>query len=308
MLWEIAIAPAPGTVDREGGRTLAEAQALGLRSIRTVRAGRSFLVEADADEAEVRRLAEAVLVDPVVESFTLRRLPAGKAGTDGELLLNVLYKPGVTDNVGLSTRDALAAAGLNVSAVATVRTYRINGDAAEADVARLRSKALANDAIEEVIEGPLPLGSIALGKPYRFELKTVAIRGMDDDGLMALSRDGQLNLSLPEMRTIRGHFVSLDRDPTDCELETIAQTWSEHCSHKTLAGRIRYRDESRSIEFGNMLKETIFAATQEIRRRLGADDWCVSVFEDNAGVVRFDDNYHVCFKVETHNHPSAIEP
>ena len=58
----------------------------------------------------------------------------------------------------------------------------------------------------------------------------------------------------------------------------------------------------------NLLKETIFGATQEIRRRLGKDDWCVSVFEDNAGVVKFDDHFHVCFKVETHNHPSAIEP
>src|SRR5205085_586215 len=90
----------------------------------------------------------------------------------------------------------------------------------------------------------------------------------------------------------------------DVELETLAQTWSEHCSHKTLKGKIDFDGRS----FGNLLKETIFAATQEIRRRLGPDDWCVSVFEDNAGVVRFDDQYHVCFKVETHNHPSAIEP
>jgi phosphoribosylformylglycinamidine synthase len=57
-----------------------------------------------------------------------------------------------------------------------------------------------------------------------------------------------------------------------------------------------------------MLKETIFAATQNIRRAAGRNDWCVSVFEDNAGVVTFDDNYHVVFKVETHNHPSALEP
>src|SRR5207249_1469871 len=63
-----------------------------------------------------------------------------------------------------------------------------------------------------------------------------------------------------------------------------------------------------SRRINNLLKETIFAATAEIRRRLGQEDWCVSVFEDNAGVVKFDERYHVCFKVETHNHPSAIEP
>ena len=100
----------------------------------------------------------------------------------------------------------------------------------------------------------------------------------------------------------------MGREPTDVELETIAQTWSEHCSHKTLAGRIAYRDENGERQFENMLKETIFAATQKIRERLGSDDWCVSVFEDNAGVVRFDDEFNVAFKVETHNHPSALEP
>ncbi|MCU0876017.1 MAG: AIR synthase related protein, partial [Pirellulaceae bacterium] len=110
------------------------------------------------------------------------------------------------------------------------------------------------------------------------------------------------------MQTIQEYFRQLGRDPTDVELESVAQTWSEHCSHKTLAGRIAYRDPNGPRRFENMLKETIFAATQQIRRDLGTDDWCVSVFKDNAGVVRFDDQYNVVFKVETHNHPSALEP
>jgi phosphoribosylformylglycinamidine synthase len=110
------------------------------------------------------------------------------------------------------------------------------------------------------------------------------------------------------MQTIQNYFRDLNREPTDVELETIAQTWSEHCSHKTLAGRISYSDENGERRFENMLKETIFAATVAIRERLGADDWCVSVFEDNAGIVRFDEDFNVAFKVETHNHPSALEP
>ncbi|MEO1998712.1 MAG: phosphoribosylformylglycinamidine synthase subunit PurL, partial [Planctomycetaceae bacterium] len=104
------------------------------------------------------------------------------------------------------------------------------------------------------------------------------------------------------------HFEKLQRDPVDVELETVAQTWSEHCSHKTLAGRIAYRDDRGERQFENMLKETIFAATEQIRANAGDEDWCVSVFEDNAGIVTFDDENHVCFKVETHNHPSALEP
>ena len=107
--------------------------------------------------------------------------------------------------------------------------------------------------------------------------------------LAELSRKGQLYLSLAEMQTIRQHFADAARSHR-LELETIAQTWSEHCSHKTLGGRIHYRDESARHAIRQLLKETIFAATRDIRERLGSDDWCVSVFKDNAGVVKFDDN------------------
>src|SRR5262249_17230380 len=153
-------------------------------------------------------------------------------------------------------------------------------------------RVLANDAIEQVIEGPLELDHLTFGAPYRFRLVVVPLRDLDDEGLQRVSREGQLSLNLAEMRAIQAHFREQGRDPSDAELETLAQTWSEHCSHKTLKGKIDFN--GRRID--NLLKETIFGATQEIRRRLGADDWTVSVFEDNAGVVRFDDNYHVCFK------------
>ncbi len=111
------------------------------------------------------------------------------------------------------------------------------------------------------------------------------------------------------MQTIQQYFRELGRDPTDIELETLAQTWSEHCSHKTLAGRIRYRGARRRATVrehaqGNDLRRD----ADDSRRQLGNDDWCVSVFADNAGVVTFDDDNHVAFKVETHNHPSALEP
>ena len=159
-----------------------------------------------------------------------------------------------------------------------------------------------------MIVGPLGFRHLELGSPYVFHLTTVPIRTMDDEALRVLSRKGQLYLSLVEMQTIQAHFQELGRDPTDAELETVAQTWSEHCSHKTLAGRIHYRDASGERTFQNMLRETIFAATEKIRHDLGPDDWCVSVFRDNAGIIRFDDQYNVVFKVETHNHPSALEP
>jgi len=172
----------------------------------------------------------------------------------------------------------------------------------------MASKVLSNDAIEQVVRGPLSMNSIKLGSEYTFELVTVPIRAMNDEQLETLSREGQLYLNLTEMRTIQSYYVDQAKDPTDIELESVAQTWSEHCSHKTLAGRIHYRDGERDLHFENMLKETIFAATTEIRKSLGDKDWCVSVFVDNAGVITFDEKQDVCFKVETHNHPSALEP
>jgi phosphoribosylformylglycinamidine synthase len=121
--------------------------------------------------------------------------------------------------------------------------------------------------------------------------------------LRAISRRYVLALNAEEMRTIRDHFRTLGRTPRLGELETLAQTWSEHCKHKTLTGPIDYSEDGRTERIGNLLKETVFAATTDLDK-----DWCVSVFKDNAGVVRFDEDNDICFKVETHNHPSAIEP
>jgi phosphoribosylformylglycinamidine synthase II len=318
MLWEVVIRPTEDQPDREAERVLQEAQSFQAASIHDLQSARSFLIQTGADlgagdQRAVERAAARLLVDSVVETWEVRPVSAnGQHGSDtaSERLraINVLFKPGVTDNVGQSTKAALIDLGLTVDEVATCRKYWVNADAAESDLHKLADRVLANEAIEHVVWGPLHLEKLSLGNAYRFELVTVPIRGMSDAELTELSRGGQLYLSLREMQTVRDHFAGERRDPTDVELETIAQTWSEHCSHKTLGGRIHYRDESCELSFENLLKETIFAATRTIRERLGRDDWCVSVFKDNAGVVKFDDKNCVCFKVETHNHPSALEP
>ncbi len=310
MLWEVEIQPAAGRPDREAERVLADSRGFGADSVRRVRSAKSFLIEGDLDRAAIESAAAGLLVDPVIETWTAHPIEESAkpdAMNDG-LLLNVLYKPGVTDNVAQTTKAALADRGIHADAVATCRKYWINPDAAPADRERLATKVLSNDAIERVVWGTLRMKAISLGSPYQFELIKVPIREMDDARLEQLSKAGQLYLNLTEMQTIRRHFIQEDRDPTDVELETLAQTWSEHCSHKTLAGRIHYRDGERELQFENMLKETIFAATVSIREQLAEDDWCVSVFKDNAGIVRFDEKQNVCFKVETHNHPSALEP
>jgi phosphoribosylformylglycinamidine synthase subunit PurSL len=305
-LWEVRIQPAAGEVDREGLHVVSAAAELGVRSIRGVQSSRVFLLQGTLTATDVQRAATTLLVDTVVEQATIQSVQAAAADVAG--LVYVLYKPGVTDNVADSTRKALVDLGFAVETVATGRAYQFPPDADATEVRRIADRVLANDAIERVLFGGLHLSALGLGHAYQFQRVTVPLRGMSDAQLTEFSRTGQLYLSLAEMQTIQRHFQELGRDPTDIELETVAQTWSEHCSHKTLKGRIRYRDEHGERTFANMLKETVFAATQTVRKQLGADDWCVSVFEDNAGVVKFDDLFHACFKVETHNHPSAIEP
>ena len=312
MLWEVEISPSSQGHDYEGQRVLADAQRLGIERLIDVRSSRTFLVQGDVSQQELNRAAADLLCDSVVERMQITALPDRNNSAD-TICVNVLFHPGVTDSVADSAVSALRQQKLNVTAVATCRRYRLTGDIGDEDRNRLISRVLSNEAIEYTVTGSLQLTTLAVGSEYEFKLRTVAVRGLDDEALQRLSFEGQLYLSLAEMQTIREHFRLLDRDPTDVELETIAQTWSEHCSHKTLAGRIHYQERRngnviRDMHFENMLQETIFRATEQIRESLGDEDWCVSVFRDNAGVVTFDDSQSVCFKVETHNHPSAIEP
>jgi phosphoribosylformylglycinamidine synthase subunit PurSL len=315
-LWEIDIHPAAAERDVAGAQLAIEARDLGLGQHIDIAAAHGFLLQGDLSQAQVQRAAEQLLVDAITERAVVAQVgdpqlaaqPARVAATSQVQIVQVLPKPGVMDPVAQSTLQALVDMGLPVDQVTTFHKYWLS-DVQPAELERMCQRLLANDSIERVLVGPLTLTKIDVGADYQFALQHVPIRTLDDEQLLQLSKQGQLYLTLTEMQTIQRHFQSLDREPTDIELETIAQTWSEHCSHKTLAGRIAYTDEQGTRQFTNMLKETIFAGhSKNPQAELGADDWCVKVFSDNAGIVKFDEDYHVVFKVETHNHPSAIEP
>jgi phosphoribosylformylglycinamidine synthase len=308
MLWEVEVCPIDSGHDAELGRVEAEYAMLGHpmphENHLLLSTARGYLLEGEVTLDQVTRLLDELLMDPLVEGAAGNPIPLRERDHAPMPEWTVLPKPGVMDPVAQSVLDAARDLGILLMSVRTFRRYVLPEEGLPAATASALRKMLANDAIEQVVEGPLALEHLTFGTPYVFRRVTVPLGDLDDAGLERLSREGQLSLNLAEMRVIQEHFRSQDRDPTDVELETLAQTWSEHCSHKTLKGKIDF--DGRRIN--NLLKETIFGATQEIRRRLGPDDFCVSVFEDNAGVVRFDDRFHVCFKVETHNHPSAIEP
>jgi len=136
-------------------------------------------------------------------------------------------------------------------------------------------------------------------RPLRFQLYEVKLRGANDKQLLQVSRELGIGLNLEEMNKVRKYFVQKGRNPTDVELQTIGQTWSEHCYHKTFKGEVIVGKK----RIKSLFKSYIAKVTKELN-----PSWCFSVFEDNAGIIDFDKGFGVAVKVETHNHPSAVEP
>ncbi|MEA2735138.1 MAG: phosphoribosylformylglycinamidine synthase subunit PurSL, partial [Humisphaera sp.] len=245
---------------------------------------RIFLIDTDADEKQVRRVADELLADPIVEQAELVRKSAKSNGSRIEIHL----KPGVMDPVAASTEMAIRDMGLPVKEVRTGRAYLIEGDVPRSELEQIASKVLANGVIESVHFDVYIPEKFQAGHEYQFHLKHVRLRELSDEQLTRLSREGHLFLSLAEMKAIQSYFREQQREPTDVELETLAQTWSEHCVHKTLKSAVEVVDETGKTlrRYGNLIKETIFQSTQELMSRR-TDGFCLSVFKDNAGVGIF---------------------
>ena len=313
MLWEVDVHLRDAAGDHAARALVAGAAELGITGCTRAKTATGWLIEGDLSRSDVERLAAAVLTDPVTETFTVAEagdaaLTAVTADAAGlPTVLHVLPRAGVTDPAAETAQEACGFLGLRPSAVRSVRKYWLPA-LGKADADRLAWKLLASEAIHDVVIGPLPHRTLAGGRPWTFSQETVRLTGLDDASLDKLSRDRCLALSAAELHAVRDHFQSLGRDPLEIELETIAQTWSEHCCHKTLGSPIDHVGPAGAVRYDNLLKETVFASTRKVREQLGAHDWCVSVFRDNSGVVRFDGDHDICVKVETHNHPSAIEP
>ncbi len=291
-------------LDPGGLEAQADLREAGLPDVRQVRVLKTFFLRGRLTPEDIHRAAQEVLADPVQETFAVRQdldLPPGPGAPPR--LVTVLRKPGVTNAEAESARLALRSVGLDVRDVQSARTYLIWTSASEAQVLRAARRALGNEVIEDMVTGRVRTFVFPRPSKRRIRRRTVPIRKMEGKALVTLSFQMGLSLTKLEMEAIRDEFRNIGREPTDVELETLAQTWSEHCKHKTLAGRVVMQDAHGERTYTNLLKETIFHATTVLAR-----PWCWSVFEDNAGVIDFDGVDGVCMKVETHNHPSAIEP
>lgn len=283
--------------DPEGDKLEKDIRDIGITTVKQARVSDVYLLEGELDEVEVVKIGQELLADPVVEDFSWGEGPLSRIDSGDAYVIEVAYNPGVTDPVEESVGKAIHDLGIpTVTSVKTARKYSLRGDLSEETLQSICDKLLVNSLIQHVVtkREVVTLPSTT----YKFVLTTVDLLSLDDEGLMELSKD-RLWLNLSEMRHIKNYFSKLGRNPTDVELETLAQTWSEHCVHKTFKSRIRLGQ----LVVDNLLRSTVMRVTEELKK-----PWCLSVFRDNAGVIDFDGRYAICFKVETHNHPSAVGP
>lgn len=328
MVTRLEIAIRPDITDPRGEQMCRKVRSFLGIPVRRIRSSDVYHVEAPLERAEAERIL-AEFVDPVLQRGSLGRLETGEF----DVAVRVGYKPGVTDPVGKSARvaieDLLGRPLGDDAAVYCSQMYFLDGVDAESG-RRIAVELLANPVIQTV---NLLTFEEWKGAPPDLSVPRVEGRALptvqhidldvDDEALMRISREGLLALSLEEMQAIRDHFRALADDPgrrelgltgqpTDAELECLAQTWSEHCKHKIFNATIRYeeaggaRQTIRSL-FSSYIKRTTKEISAEAERLEGRS-WLVSVFHDNAGVVAFDDRRHLVFKVETHNSPSALDP
>ncbi|BCR04864.1 phosphoribosylformylglycinamidine synthase subunit PurL [Desulfuromonas versatilis] len=328
MAWRIVVGLKDGVTDARGERVRREiGHHLGIE-LQNVRTLDVYTVDALLSEEEVEAAALGPFSDPVIQEVAINRPLAH----DFDILIEVGFRPGVTDNVGRTAREAIQ--------YLTGRKFQ-GGEGVYTSTQYLLTGGVDKEAAEKIAAGFLANGLIqrwnilsadeldpAMGVPVTVPKVTSdvqpVVQAMDlnvaDEQLLKLSRDGMLALNLEEMKTLQAYAadpevrqaraaVGLGADLTDVELEALAQTWSEHCKHKIFSARIEYTDETGKQETINSLFKTyIVGATRDIRAKLGEKDFCLSVFKDNAGVIRFNDDWSLVFKVETHNSPSALDP
>lgn len=243
-------------------------------------------------EDELSKIAESVLRDSIVESGEVNE-------SSFDWSLEISLKQGLTDNLGITAQiaieDFLGSSFAPAEQVRSARKYLLRGSLTRSDVERIGKELLANPLIEEI-----------RAQKIASQVEVVELNG----DLMAISQSRQLALNQMEMEAIRAYYsqeelrrkeLGLPVWPTDVELEAIAQTWSEHCKHKIFQARISYNGQIIDSIFSTYIKK----ATEELSEEI---DWLVSVFKDNAGIIRFNDSVDLTCKVETHNSPSALDP
>jgi len=264
---------------------------LGIDTVSGARVVDVYWLDADLAPDELDLICRDLLADPVTHGYS-----TDSSVSTADHVIEVTRNPGVSDPVEDTVAKAIGDLGVaGVRQIRTARRYLIDGVLDQGQLDEIAAKLLVNPIIEHIVTaGETPFHQ---QPSYDFRLTHVALLSTGEEDLSAIGRE--FGFSETELAAVVGHFRGLGREPTDVELESLAQTWSEHCVHKTFKARISQNGQV----IDNLLRSTIARATAQLNK-----PWCLSVFVDNAGVVDFDGQWALCFKVETHNHPSAVEP
>jgi len=288
---------------------------INVESVRTINV---YTIDSELSKEELEILGEVLFSDPIIQNFSINKSIVNSF----DWLIEVGFKPGVTDNVGKTAKEGIEDIfKTEINGVYTSRQYIINGNISREDAEKIASGLLANQLIErweimnfdeweeKGIKPTVPKVKL-IHEPKVSEINL----DVSDEELIRISKEGILALSLEEMKAIRNYYknkkvleerkkLCLSDKPTDVELESLAQTWSEHCKHKIFNAYIDYTEGNKTIKINSLFKTFIKKSTEEI-----AKDWLVSVFKDNAGVIKFNNDWNLVMKVETHNSPSALDP
>lgn len=283
-----------------------------------------YTLNATLSDEDLERIRAELFTDPIIQDSAVNRSLA----FEYDCLVEVGFLPGVTDNVGRSALEGVQdTLGRNLApgeGVYKSMVYALSG-VDQGTASRIASGLLANELIEQFVvktEAEMKAldGKSLLALPVVTQQSDPTVHEITlelaDTELIALSRDRMLALDLDEMRVIRDYYAGAEvrtarqaagmpAAPTDIELEILAQTWSEHCKHKIFNAVIDYEDETGRRSIDSLFKTYIKGVTDEVAKRAS---WLVSVFEDNAGIIQFDEDHVFALKAETHNSPSALDP
>lgn len=287
--------------DLKGEGVLSDIQKmLGLKNVSSVSAVKVYRLEG-VSKKDAKILAEKLLSESINQKYTVNnnifketsRLRS-KINQQRPVTIEIAYKPGVMNPEVASIIKAAEDLGIKLLSCDSSMEYSFFGNLTKKEAQELVKKLrLYNPLIEQIVLSE-PKTLVIKGKTGKTQV--IPIRSLSDEKLMDLSKD-KLFLNLEEMKVIQKYFQKIKRDPTDLELETLAQTWSEHCAHKTFKAKI-VLDGRKKQPFLERLKKEALKHNRNI----------VSAFVDNAGVMDFYEGWAINGKVETHNAPSAIEP
>ncbi len=261
---------------------LRDAHALGFQPLQSIAVQDLYFIEGQLSQEDLQQLALKLLTDPVTQLASWMELPAplSPPKTDS-IILEIALRPGVTDPVAEQIVRAAHELGLHgVHRAATGQRFLLHFTTSDSIrlSASLSAALLANNVIQH-----WTIGEITPSFPQEIEssgtVEEIAIRKLSDNELLALSKERRAALDIAEMQAIQNYFIKEQRDPTDVEFETIAQTWSEHCVHKTFKAKIEIRDQRTEVNktVDSLIRTYLKSATDKINA-----PWVISAFVDNA--------------------------